>query len=390
MPEDTEICIYCDRKPTQSNAFTLEHIWPSALGGYLLLELFRSKNVCRSCNSTLGIFVDGAFLKGYAGAMERFHGSYEYADLQPSSRSILPLVYIGQAQNLGQEGKTIIDVWIGPCGAHVLHFWTDDSHHDWKTYAGGRPSRKKNDDRVYVSLCSKDTDWAIATFRSVEAQFPKARLYAMNFVFDGNNPTRFIDPPKDSDCVTRDLQAVEIFKNASAEGANIQNRIVLDINSERRWLCKIALGLGSKICVPAFWDSDYRKALRDALWSQSNYDEDTSIRGSGYWALDGVLKSLSMPAAWVLLLAPTPEGMGLIVITPSGKSMSICLCDDLSLVQPNYRNTTQVFLVLPTIGKSVGPLLLEEFVAHRVGAVRHIEISKIESKQVEFGSLPPC
>jgi HNH endonuclease len=385
-----ELCIYCDEKPTLSNPFTLEHIWPNALGGDLLPELFKSRKVCRQCNNNLGLFVDGAFLKSYFGMMERWHGSYEFADLRPSSRSILPLVYMGVAQNLGQDSKTIIDVWIGPCGAHVLHFWTDDSHRDWNTYAGGRPHRKKSNDRVYVSLCSDEPDWAFVTLRSVEAQFPKARLYAMNFVCDENNSTRFADPKDQLPHVERDLRAVENFNNPAIEGKNVQNRIVIDVNSERRWLCKIALGLGSNICSAEFLISEYRSALKAALWSQNCYDEHTSIRGSGYWELNEKLKFLSRPASWVLLIALTIEGLSLTVVTPSGKSMIICICDDPTLVQWHYTEKQQLFLVFPTIGESVGPLRLSEYLDHLQGNSLHSKIAKIEQKQVEFKTLPKC
>jgi len=78
-------CIYCDRDKDDSE-FTDEHIWPDGLGGdYLPKDVWRTDDVCGKCNNLSGLYVDGGFIKGWAGTAERFTGANEYLK-RPSPR----------------------------------------------------------------------------------------------------------------------------------------------------------------------------------------------------------------------------------------------------------------------------------------------------------------
>ena len=68
-------CIYCSQeKPLDT--FSLEHIWPDALGGDHLDDFWQTDSVCRTCNSTAGVFVDAKFIKSYLVAAERWNSEY--------------------------------------------------------------------------------------------------------------------------------------------------------------------------------------------------------------------------------------------------------------------------------------------------------------------------
>ena len=43
--------------------FSLEHVIPQFLGGAYAPDQMKTKDVCRKCNSDLGLFVDAAFEK---------------------------------------------------------------------------------------------------------------------------------------------------------------------------------------------------------------------------------------------------------------------------------------------------------------------------------------
>ena len=55
-------CIYC-RKLKEEDMFSLEHVIPQFLGGAYAPDQMKTKDVCRKCNSDLGLFVDAAFEK---------------------------------------------------------------------------------------------------------------------------------------------------------------------------------------------------------------------------------------------------------------------------------------------------------------------------------------
>ncbi len=58
-------CIYCNKEKDDSE-FSLEHIFPDALGGALLPDaIFKTNDVCIACNSTSGLFIDGPFIKNW-------------------------------------------------------------------------------------------------------------------------------------------------------------------------------------------------------------------------------------------------------------------------------------------------------------------------------------
>lgn len=75
MAEDeTQTCYYCGLDKPRSD-FSDEHVWPDALGGDPLPSFWRTAEVCQGCNSMSGVFVDGAFIRGWAGAAERGTGA---------------------------------------------------------------------------------------------------------------------------------------------------------------------------------------------------------------------------------------------------------------------------------------------------------------------------
>jgi hypothetical protein len=140
---ETRTCYYCGLdKPVPE--FSDEHIWPDALGGDHLPHFWRTDDVCRTCNSTSGVFVDGAFIRGWAGAAERSSGAREYMSLTDPAKTVLPLDHLGRlADALTKDGE-VAEWWAGPCGAHVVHFRPAETEDLWKTYLGGDPRARSH------------------------------------------------------------------------------------------------------------------------------------------------------------------------------------------------------------------------------------------------------
>lgn len=87
----TRRCIYCFQCKLVGE-FSLEHIWPDALGGSLCDDLFKTKEVCAKCNNICGLFVDGAFIKTWFVQTEIANQGSEFLD--PSKPTAVPLQYL--------------------------------------------------------------------------------------------------------------------------------------------------------------------------------------------------------------------------------------------------------------------------------------------------------
>ncbi len=175
-------CIYCGEENDESE-FSDEHIWPDALGGDALPNFWRTDDVCRKCNSLSGLYVDGAFIKGWAGGAERATGALEYLPVNDPGRAVLPLNYIGKLPDPNIPVDEVAEYWAGPCGANVFHFRPADEGDRWATYASGDPRKMKKAataGRAYIALTSSDSFWVLASLASFRAHFKKATLFVTN------------------------------------------------------------------------------------------------------------------------------------------------------------------------------------------------------------------
>lgn len=108
-------------------------------------------------------------------------------------------------------------------------------------------------------------------------------------------------------------------------------------------LAKLGLGVGYKLLGDAFRRSDYAKTLRWGM-REANAEKRRLIpvRGSplfGGPGLGGAEEILKWPGGWVLVVMIIEGSLGLLIISPSGRSMSVLVCNDQNLIadlDPNY------------------------------------------------------
>jgi HNH endonuclease len=180
------VCIYCDRQKPEDE-FSLEHIFPDRLGGTLCSDLFKTRNVCERCNSLMGLFVDGHFIKNWFRNNHDASAAREYIDLK-SPQSIEPLTYMGRLNSIATAAGEVWELWLGPCGALYYHSHQADDDR-FNTYAGGDPIRRKSDPgRVYLFLTSENLDWNQLAIRSLIAAFLRAERFAGNFGITNDAP----------------------------------------------------------------------------------------------------------------------------------------------------------------------------------------------------------
>lgn len=158
-------CIYCAGR-TGDPEMTLEHVWPRALGGDDTPALFKTRDVCRTCNSRTGQWVDGAFIRNFFVSNERGMGAHEYLD--PSRPGPAPLVYFGFDTEFPTDSGQVCERWLGLAGEHIYHVHQADDPR-WEVFAGGDMIRRGRIDpgRVYVFLTSPTEYWALTALHSV-------------------------------------------------------------------------------------------------------------------------------------------------------------------------------------------------------------------------------
>ena len=389
-------CIYCEEEKAKAQ-FSNEHIWPQALGGDTLPEFWQTNNVCGECNNLSGLFVDGAFVKSWFGSAERSTDAL-YAESKPPLKLVLPLSYLGKVEDVPIDEGLVAEFWTMPCGANIVHIRSDDKEELWGIYAGGDPrlaNRRNKAGSVYVVLTSEEPFWIFTTLASVKSHFKKASRFVVNMEVP-EGPASFSALDRNDESQARDMVTVQAIIDVAAKQQSLRNSITVPVDVGNRLLAKLGLAVGYQLLGKPFLETEYSKTLRTAF-REANYEKrkKSLVRGSGYLgnSLGKALEQrLRFPAAWVLLIWRTGECLGFHVITPSGKKMSVVVCDDPILMEKldEVYDDGVVWLTLPALETAIGPLEFPNYIAHKIGEQGLPILTELEEKRVDFDSLPPC
>lgn len=391
----TNVCIYCgalkDRKDLSD-----EHIWPSALGGDALPAFWRTNHVCQTCNAMSGVFVDGEFVKGVAGAIEGYTG-IDFVNVDDPSKAVFPLAYLGRFTDAKVEDGQQAEYWAGPCGANVIHLRPADREPIWSTYVGGDPRRQRQGGRVYLSLTSNTPFWLAATLRSVSAHFKRQRsIYIVNAGVPDQLAPKFRQPDPTDEQQSKDLGTVqEITITRRGQRHHMQMIVAKDTGS--RFLSKVALAIGYKTFGSPFLDTSYAMHLRQGFREANpQRRRNIPVRGVGYlgspeWP-QSLHRILSFRGVWVLAVLAIRSDVCLLVVTPSGSPLLILITDERELVPvANYRlDDGVVWVVVPTLGEAIGPIEMPDYLAHQSGSHSNDQLAALEEKRVNRSDLPPC
>ena len=382
-----KLCIYCGlEKP--ANEFSLEHIFPQALGGALCNDLFKTRDVCRRCNSIVGTFVDGAFLKSWFITNDSAFASQDYLDLN-SPTSISPLSYMGPVDGLSLAEDEICEMWLGPCGSHFYHIHRRDEP-QWNPYAGGNPIERREDPgRAYLALTTHNPQWMMLLLRSFKASFRRARRYPANFGFSEESaPQDFVLP---ADAVA-EAEAQRILSLPTMH----EHQVAIDPHFDLRFLGKLALGVGYKLFGNAYLETQYSTEARRALWAKdAAAREGLQLRGSGFLSgmEDQTGELLGWSGAYVVRLHAVGDDFVLSMHLSSGRVMHVSIATSPELWASTnfdpYRNGV-VYLVAPQTGRFIGPIDLPSYIAHRTGVRTVTELQELEAQRTDPATLPPC
>jgi hypothetical protein len=388
-------CIYCGLdKP--DDAFSDEHIWPDALGGDHLPPLWRTDDVCVNCNNMSGVFVDGSFIKSWMGAAERSTGARDYLSPSRPDVGVLPLDYIGPLPDVPTCEGEIAEYWCGPCGANIIHIRPNDSDEHWASYAGGDPRAKKSAaGRAYIALTSEEPFWILVSLASFKAHFKRAERFVVNMDVPPQWLSSFKNPDANNPVQAGDMTVVTAVTSAGRNGDWIRARPVIRFDVGTRFLAKLGLAIGYKLLGTPFLQTDYAKNLRRGFReANSERRRNIPVRGTGFLheqSLGGAENVLSWPGGWVLLLNIVNQLLCLSVISPSGKTMTVLVCDQPALVAglTAYQDGS-VWVTIPSLGEAVGPIPLPAYLAHQTNASLLTELATLAGKRIDPATLPPC
>lgn len=388
-------CIYCGSDRPKEE-FSDEHIWPDALGGDFLPSFWRTEDVCAKCNSTSGVFVDGAFIKSFFATSERSFDGLDY--LNPDKPTgILPLSYLGIIQNIATQEGEVADYWVCAPGANIVHFRKASEEDTWDAYAGGDPrrqSKRSKAGRVLVGFTSAEPYWVCTALSSVKHHFAKADKFVTNLQLppaakhfrelDLNDPQQ-----------AADLRFFREIEANSVQGQWLHNRIAIAMGADGRFLAKLALAVGHKLFGTRFLQTSYGLDLRRAF-REANLEKrrQIPIRGSGYLKnvdLGGIEENLRWPGGWVLLLLRHSNALSLSVQPPSGRIMAIQVTDDPELLRElgsEYRDGI-AWLTVPGAARAVGPIPYPDYLAHQIGQQTRPELLGLAALRGQRHCLPP-
>ncbi len=392
----SDVCIYCGKRTAQED-FSDEHIWPSALGGDPLPDFWRTRHVCRGCNSISGVFVEGEFIKGLAGTIERYTGN-EFVGVDAPLKAVFPLAYLGRLADVTIEDGHEAEYWSGPCGAIVIHLRPADREPIWSTYTGGDPRRQRHNGRVYLVLTSESRFWIIATLRSVKAHFKSQRpIYIVNAAVPHELAPSFQQPDPTDGQQSKDLATVREVIDAGKSGKQLKLRMSVSLDTGTRFLAKVALAVGYKVFGSPFLDTNHAKHLRQAFReADPQRRRNFRVRGVGYLSSDALTNSLppliGWPGAWVLALISVRSSIYLVLVTPSGRVLGILVSDDHDLVPVadcRFDDGT-VWVVVPALGEAIGPIELPNYLEHQNGTQSNDQLATLEKKSASKSDLPRC
>lgn len=392
--EPTVTCFYCGLDKPRSE-FSDEHIWPDGLGGDFLSEFWRTDDVCAQCNAMSGVFVDGAFIRSWAGSAERGRDAQQYLSIDEPLKTVLPLDYLGKLSLPDIGGDEVADWWVGPCGATIVHFRPKETEELWTTYLGGDPRAKKaRAGRAYIALASSTEFWIHAALASFKQHFKRSKRYVVNMAIPPEWKA-FAEVDRADPAQAADLRVFDTITAAAEVGDSIRASQTIRIDVGHRFMCKLGLAVGCQLFGPSFGDHPSGEILRRAFREPNpERRRQYPIKGSGYFneAGDSPLSMFRWPGGWVLILQFLNGALILTVIAPSGRPMLIEITDDATLGAQLSQDHQQglVWITVPPLGKAAGPLPLPNYVAHLTGSILDPNLSLLEAARIDPATLPPC
>lgn len=368
-------CIYCkSEKP--DNEFSLEHIIPQFLGGAQAPDHLKTRHVCRTCNSNLGLFVDASFEKDFFVFHELNHAAYAF--FNPESPSPLPLRNMGVCEFNPPQLKEdeLCEFWLGPLGEQVYWIRPSDERMYW--YSGGNPRiAKQVKTRAYFFFAERSQKNPIIPWLAFKDAFmgKKVRKVLGGKVTGANlQDIGFSEPDK------LDLERIEYFKGKCGDNQKRTNKLSMYINYDMRFMAKLAIGLSYALYGESVLKTEYHNELYKALWFKEG-DPEPAIEGqSCFGEQDVFFKELAGVAHGVTItILPVSTGVAINLNLNRQKNWVIncAKMDDVSDLLSNDMLHGICLVLFKPIKKCL-TLSLPQLIAHNSRNIVHQELYEIE------------
>ncbi len=369
-------CIYC-KQDKKEGCFSLEHIIPQFLGGAQAPDYLKTRNVCKTCNSNLGLFVDAAFEKDWLVFNELNESAY--ACFNPKSPTPLPLRNMGNSDLVppGMGENDICECWLGPFGEQVYWVRPKDERMYW--YAGGNPRTAKQIwTRAYFMFADRSqkaphVTWL--TFKDVFAGRKVKKLMVTEIVGADPKNIGFSDPDQ------LDSVRVEYFKKVCRHSTSHTNHFSMYLNFDIRFMAKLAIGLSHVLFNGEFDDNDYSKELLKTLWYKEG-DVLPHIEGCSNLGNQNIFLKDQCGIANAVTISILPIRNRVAVNLNINRKMNwVVNCvkmENMSIKAINRLKDGICIILFKYLNKGV-EISLPELIAHNAGNVVHRKLANIEA-----------
>jgi len=362
---NSRICITCEQTKDAAD-FSLEHIFPDALGGSICSDFFKTRHVCRGCNATMGIFVDAPFIRSWFTKNGSAMAGLEFVNLDSDS-SWTPLTYMGPCENIPTSNNEICEIWLCPFGEHIYHFREkDDARYDG--YAGGNPiARRSNSGRAYLYLTSTDPKKISLGLRSFAKFFKNTQRYAGNFGFEKSSSNQHFIHQLNPIHVSEHTKLTEYVK-ANTEWSL---RLQIPLGFEQRFIAKFARCLGFNLFGYSYLETNRAKELKEALWEQDFDKRSKSLKATSFFG-EELLKLtpvVAIKGVYSILLMASGDVFSVILSLPTGQSIRTYISDQKNLWGgiefEKYRDGI-IYFIAPQANFFYGPVSLPAYLRHKL------------------------
>jgi hypothetical protein len=370
-------CFHCDIEKPETD-FSLEHIFPDALGGDYCSDLFFTNRLCRTCNSNTGLFVDGPFIRNFFVSNDEANSALNFARLD--APCLLPMRFHCTLEQLFADQDKVLDIWSGPLGGYAYHLRPQSKPEDDYVVGGHPGHRKKKAGVVFISATGCSSFWARNLLISCAEHFEHARRVALNIQFEENSLYRHYVTatlPEDAAAIER----LTNIKDYGDEGGMIHHHV----GFEQRFMAKLALGLGMKRLGDDFLNSESARKLKICV---RNSAMETRLQ-SGILFTEffhraedtDVFSIFSMDGVHTIVLQLMDGRIWMHLMVYGRRPLSISMTDSTDTWSHKLPQT-ETYFICPPAGLFAGPILLPDLINHRWGRIVIPELKAIEEKRL--------
>jgi hypothetical protein len=252
-------CIYCNK---ETNEFSLEHIFPDSLGGAHANHIFKTRQVCRKCNSLSGLYVDSAFVKNFFATNSAIFSDYlGYCDFD--NNPYIPFSYMGFVEYIEHPNYKFCEKWLW-CGGSMVYHFHNNSEEDFETIAGGDPRKRKgkNAGEVYLIGLTNNEFWIKLLLKAFTKQFKKSKRILVNY-----------EIPEAKNILDKEQSKIkDLLFNIHKTKDMQKHSMPIKIDFNIRFQAKLSIGLGYSLFGEKFSESEEAVFYRNIFWNK-RYDK---------------------------------------------------------------------------------------------------------------------